>query len=65
VYYSGFVLDAFSCFIIGKKKKEAGASLFIWFLFGFYLVFIWFTSLPILVPGLVQVLALILEAGCD
>jgi hypothetical protein len=40
VYYSGFVLDAFSCFIIGKKKKEAGASLFIWFLFGFYLVFI-------------------------
>jgi len=34
MYYSGFVLDAFSCFIIGNRKKVACAA--------FYLVFILF-----------------------
>jgi hypothetical protein len=49
MYYIGFVLDAFSCFIKRKrkrgKKKEADALFYLFdfigiFLSGFYLVFI-------------------------
>ena len=70
MYYSSFVLGAFSCFIKRKKRQAPFLSgFYCWF---YWYIFIWFlfylvTSRRILALVLVpvQVLALILEVGRD
>jgi len=66
MYYSGFVLDAFSCFIKRKKRQAPFLSGFYWYIFIWFLFYL-VTSRRILALVLVpvQVLALILEVGRD